>query len=132
MTNLLQGVQCRWCQTGEHCPTHWGKLIALFDPQKRPAGSVLYLLPDTTKNKKGGYCVVTLTCDILYLCTWLQLAVHHHAAAGQPITRFLARPLQLNTKQYGKKGMTCSNAWARLNQVLESTGHVHKSKCAQH
>ena len=76
--------------------------------------------------------MVTLTCDILCLCKWLQLAVHHHAAAGQPITNFLARPLQLSTKQYVEKGMTCSNAWARVNQVLESTGHVHKSKCAQH
>ncbi|DBA78632.1 TPA: hypothetical protein ACH3X1_008554 [Trebouxia sp. C0004] len=54
--------------------------------------------------------------------SWLQLAVHHYAAAGQPITNFLTRPLQVGTKLYAEKGMTCSNAWARLTKYLKVLG----------
>ena len=46
-----------------------GSSLPYLIPNKLPAGSILHLLPDTTKNKKGGHCVVTLTCDILCLCT---------------------------------------------------------------
>ena len=97
-----------------------GSSLPYLIPNKLPAGSILHLLPDTNKNKKGGHCVVTLTCDIMCLSTWLQLAVHHHAAAGQPITNFLTRPLQVGTKQYAQKGMTCSNAWARLTKYFKA------------
>ena len=92
-------------------------------PNKLPAGSILHLLPDTIKNKKGGHCVVTLTCDILCWFTWLQLAVHHYAAAGQPVTNFLTRPLQVGTKLYAEKGMTCRSAWAQLTKYLKVLRH---------
>lgn len=39
--------------------------------------------------------------------------------AGQPITNFLTRPLQVGTKLYAEKGMTSSNAWARLTKFLK-------------
>ena len=32
---------------------------------KLSAGATLHLLPDTTKNKKGGDCKITLSCDVL-------------------------------------------------------------------
>jgi len=41
---------------------------------------------DTTKNKKEGHCKVTLTRDAMCSSTWFQMAVHHHADAGRPIT----------------------------------------------
>ncbi len=56
------------------------------------AGAVLHLLSDTTKNKKGGHCKITLTrCDVL-----LHLVPDsrpHHAAAGQPFTNYITSPL---------------------------------------
>ena len=33
MADMLQELQCRWYQTGEHCPTHWVKLSASSDSQ---------------------------------------------------------------------------------------------------
>jgi len=96
--------------------------VAYPVPNKLPAGARLHLLPDTTKNKKGGHCTVTLSCDVLCFSTWLQLAVHHYAAAGQPIINFITRPLQVGTKTYAEKGMTCSNAWACLTKYLKALG----------
>ncbi|DBA98223.1 TPA: hypothetical protein ACH3X1_001149 [Trebouxia sp. C0004] len=91
-------------------------------PNKLQPGAILHLLPDTIKNKKGGHSSVTLTCDLLCLSTWFQLAVAQYAAAGQPITNYLTRPLQVGTKTYTEKGMTCSNAWARLTKYLKELG----------
>ena len=54
-----------------------GSAMAFLVPNKLPAGARLHLLPDTTRNKKGGHCTVTLSCDVLCLSSWLQLAVHH-------------------------------------------------------
>jgi len=99
-----------------------GNAVPYLVPNKLPPGAILHLLPDTTKNKKGGHSSATLTCDVLCLSTWLQLAVSHYAAAGQPITNHLTRPLQVGTKTYTEKGMTCSNAWARLTKYLKELG----------
>ena len=89
---------------------------------KLSAGPILYLLPDTTKNKKGGHCKVTLSCDVLCFSSWLKMAVHHYAAAGQPITSFITRPLAVGTKRIAEKPMTSSNTWARLTQGLKALG----------
>ena len=63
-------------------------------PQLRlQAGAVLHLLPDTTKNKKGGHCKITLTNDLMCFSTWFQMVAHHYATAGQPITNHIIRPL---------------------------------------
>ena len=74
------------------------------------AGAVLRLLPDQTKDKKGGHCRITLTRDVMCCSTWLEMAMHCHAAAGQPIINHIIRPLGSNTKQFAEKPMTCSNA----------------------
>lgn len=85
---------------------------------------MLHLLPDTTKNKKGGHCMVILTYGALCMSTWLQLAVHHYAAAGQPITNFLTRPLQLGTKVFTEKGTP--------DQASEGIGYVLRPERTQH
>ena len=59
---------------------------------------------------------------MLCFSTWLQLAVTHFLEAVQPITNFLTRPLQVGTKVYAEKGMTSSNAWARLTKFLKELG----------
>ena len=99
-----------------------GNAVLYLVPNKLQPGAILHLLPDTTKNKKGGHSSVTLTCDLLCMSTWLQLAVAQYAAAGQPVTNYLTRPLQVGTKTYTETGMTCSNAWARLTKYLKELG----------
>ena len=74
-------------------PTGESALPYLVPEVKLPAGAILHLLPDTTKNKKGGQCKIILTCDVLCFSSWLQMTVHHYAAAGQPITNIITRPL---------------------------------------
>ena len=114
---MPQGLQCRCTEIGQHCATNWPYLV----PESRlQAGAVLHLLPDTTKNKKGGHCKVTLTRDVMCFSTWFQMAVHHHAAAGQPITNYITRPRGVGTKQFAEKPMTCSNAWARSTKCLKA------------
>ena len=110
-----------------------GNAVPYLVPNKLQPGAILHLLPDTIKNKKGGHSSVTLTCDLLCLSTWLQLAVAQYAAAGQPITNYLTRPLQVGTKTYTEKDMTCSNAWTRLTKYLKELGmytgqSVHSTK----
>ena len=83
---------------------------------------MLYLLPDTTKNKKGGHCKITLTCDILCFSVWLQQATYCYAAAVQPITKSITRPLEVGTKQFAEKLMTTSNTWDRLTKGLKKLG----------
>ncbi len=97
-------------------PTGANAVPYLVPELRLQAGAVPHLLPDTTKNKKGGHCKITLTRDVMRFSTWFQMAVHHHAAAGQPITR----PLGVGTKQFAEKPMTCSNAWARLTKCLKA------------
>jgi len=103
-------------------PTGGNAVAFLVPTRKLPAGAMLHLLPGTTKNRKGGHCSVTLTCDVLCFSTWLQLVTHHYAEAGQPVTNFITRPLAVGTKQFAEKSMTCSNAWACLTMYLKSLG----------
>ena len=76
------------------------------------AGAKLHIRPDCTKNKRGRHCQITLTCNHLCFTSWLRPAVALYAAAGQPITNFLTRPLEKGTKAYAEKGMTCNAVWA--------------------
>ena len=46
------------------------------------AGAKLHVKPDPTKNKKGGHCELTLTCDPLCFTSWLRPAVALYAAAS--------------------------------------------------
>ena len=103
-------------------PTGGSALPYLAPVRQLGKGAKLHLLPDSTKNKKGGHCSVTLTCDVLCFTTWLQLALHHYAAAGQPTTDYLTRPLQVGTKVFSEKLMTSSNVWARLTKDLKESG----------
>ena len=124
-------------QEGSGCETLCCLLEAMLCltlvPNMPQPGTMLLLLPDTTKNKKGGHSSVTLPCDILGLFSWLQLAVAQYAAAGQPSTNYLTRPLHVGTKTYTEKDMTCSNAWTRLTKYLKELGmytgqSVHSTK----
>ena len=103
-------------------PTGGHPVAFLVPTRKLPAGATVHLLPDTTKNRKRGHCSFTLTCHVLYFTTWLQLMTHHYAAAGQPVTNFITRPLAVGTKQLAEKYMTCSNAWACPTMYLKSLG----------
>jgi len=49
------------------------------------AGAVLHLLPDITKNKKGGVCKITLSRDVICLSTWFQIAVHTTQLQASPL-----------------------------------------------
>ena len=82
-------------------------------------GAQLYLFPDVTRNRKGGYCTVTLSCDLLCFTTWLQLAVPAYEAARQPITNYVARPLERGSKVFADKCMTSSAIWARFTHHLK-------------
>ena len=59
---------------------------------------------------------------MLCFTTWLQLALHHYAAAGQPIRDYLTRPLQVGNKVFSEKLVTTSNVWARLTKHLKESG----------
>ena len=110
-------------------PTGESAVPYLVPQVKLQAGAVLHLLPDTTKNKKGGHCNITLTSDVMCFSTWFQMAAHHYAAAGQPIINHIIRPLGVGTKQFDEKPMTCLG---KLNRMPEGAGHVHRAECPQH
>lgn len=82
----------------------------------------LHLHPDATKSRKGGYCTVTISGDLMCFTTWLQLAVSAYDAAQQPITNHLVRPLQRGTQSFAEKGMTSSAIWARFTAHLKTMG----------
>ena len=46
-------------------PTGGSAVPFLIPVCKLQAGSVLHLLPDTTKNKKGGHCKIVLSCGVM-------------------------------------------------------------------
>jgi len=114
-------------------PTGRNAVTYLYPTIKLPIGAILHLLPDTAKNKKGGHCSVVLSQDMLCLSTWLALAIHGYAAADQPITNYITRPLQSGGKLFAEQAMTCSNAWARLVKMLQELGiytrqNVHSTR----
>ena len=86
-----------------------------------PPGAQLHIYPDVTKNRKGGHCVVTLSCDVMCFTTWLQLAVQAYEEDMQPITNYFVRPLQKGTKVFAEKGMSSSAIWARFTTHLKAT-----------
>ena len=100
----------------------------LYPLVKLGPSSEVHMIPDSTKNKKGCHCRLTLSCDELCFTCWLQLAIHSYHAASQPITSFLSRLLL--------KGMSCSNTWARLTWQLKAPGmytgqSVHSTRRGQ-
>ena len=100
-----------------------GTAIPFLLPQVQlQPGAQLHLLPDVTKNKKGGRCTVTLTCDVLCFSFWLQLLVPAHTAAGQPITNYITRPLNSSGKVFSELPMSSSATWARLTKYLKEYG----------
>ncbi len=129
---LLLSLLCQTCFRGFNAgglrldnillPTGGSALPYLALVRQLGRGAKLHLLPDSTKNKKGGHCSISLTCDVLCFTTWLQLALHQYAVAGQPITDYLTRPLQVGTKVFSEKLMTSSNVWARLTKHLKESG----------
>ena len=46
-------------------PTGESAIPYLLSEVMLQAGAVLHLLPDHTKNKKGGHCQITLTRDLM-------------------------------------------------------------------
>lgn len=103
-------------------PTGGTAIPFLFPQVQLPPGAQLHLLPDVTKNKKGGHCTVTLTCDLLCFSFWFQLLLHAHTAAGQPITNYITRPLQSSGKTFSELPMSSSATWARLTKYLKEYG----------
>ncbi|KAL0036933.1 hypothetical protein WJX77_005762 [Trebouxia sp. C0004] len=103
-------------------PTGGCALPYLLPQLGMKAGAKLHLKPDHSKNKKGGHCQITLTCDPLCFTSWLRPAVALYASAGQPITNVLTRPLDKGTQVYAEKGMTSSVIWARLVKYLKAYG----------
>ena len=82
----------------------------------------LHLFPDVTKNRRGGHCTVTLSCDIMCFTAWLQLAAAAYEEAKQPITNYVVRPLHKGTKTFAEKPMTSSAIWARFTLHLKNAG----------
>ena len=85
-------------------------------------GAQLHLFPDITKNRKGGHCTVTLSCNIMCFTAWLQLATAAYEEAKQPITNYVVRPLHKGTKTFAEKPMTSSAIWARFTLHLKNAG----------
>ena len=123
--SLLWQTSFRGCNAGSirldniALPIGSNAVAYLYPKVKLTTGAHLHLLPDHTKNKKGGHCPVLLSCDAMCLSVWLPLAIVHYAAAGQPITNFITRPLQIGSKLFAEKPMTTSSTWARLVKMLK-------------
>ncbi len=94
----------------------------LLPTMQLPPRAQLHFIPETTKNRKGGHCNVTLTCDVLCCSSWLVLLYHARLAAGQPITNYITRPLNSSGNSSGKifteAPMSSSATWARLTKYL--------------
>ena len=100
-------------------PTNDPALPFLVTAVQLPANAKIHLMLDRTKNKKGGYCTITLSRDVLCFSSWLQLSIDAHLAAGQPITNYLVRPLLKGTSTFAEKGMDASSIWQRLAKHLK-------------
>ncbi|KAL0020901.1 hypothetical protein WJX77_008863 [Trebouxia sp. C0004] len=103
-------------------PTGGSALPYLLPQLGMKTGAKLHLKPDHTKNKKGGHCQITVTCDPLCFTSWLRPAVALYASAGRPITNFLTRPLDKGTQVNAEKGLTSNAIWARLTKYLKAYG----------
>ncbi len=90
--------------------------------QTQPFPLAFHFIPETTKNRKGGHCNVTLTRDVLCCSSWLVLLSHAHLAAGQPITNYITRPLNSSGKIFTEAPMSSSATWARLTKYLKEYG----------
>lgn len=103
-------------------PTGGSAISFLFPTVQLQPGAQLHFIPETTKNKKGGHCTVTLTCDVLCFSSWFILLCHAHLAAGQPITNYITRPLNSSGKVFSEAPMSSSATWARLTKHLKQYG----------
>ncbi len=101
-------------------PTNSPAIPFLVPEMTLQAGSQLHIFPDVTKNRKGGHCTVTLSCDIMCFTTWLQLAVESSEDLKQPITNYIVRPLQRGTKVFAEKGLSSSAIAGRFNAHLRA------------
>ena len=126
-----QGLQCSCTEIGQHCATNWWECSAIPGARTEAAGWGSAALAARYYQEQGGHCKVFLTRDVMCFSTWLQMAVHHHADAGQPITNYITRPLGVGTKQFAEKPMIASNAWARLTKCLKALD-MYTGQCPQH
>ena len=81
-------------------PTNSPAVPFIVPELKLQPNSQLHIHPDLTKNRKGGYCIVTISGDIMCFTTWLQLAINAYEEAQQPITNHIVRPLQKGTQLF--------------------------------
>ena len=112
-------------------PTGGSALPFLLPQTRLPMGAQLHIIPDATKNRKGGHCNIDLTCDLLCFSFWLQLLIHSYAAAGHPVTNWITRPLTSSGKSFTEAPMSSSATWARITKYLKQW-HVYWPECAQH
>lgn len=103
-------------------PTGGSALPFLLPTVQLQPGAQLHFIPETTKNKKGGHCNVTLTRDVLCFSSWFALLSHAHLAAGQPITNYITRPLNSSGKVFSEAPMSSPATWARLTKYLKEYG----------
>lgn len=129
---MPQRFQCRWCQIGQHMTTQRGPCSDLPSvTNQMPAGAMLHILPDTTKEggKKWGRCIFTLTCDALCMSTWLQLTVYHYAAAHH---QFPHQSLAGRHQAVHRDGYGLQHCLGTLSQAYDGIEHVLRSEHAQH
>ena len=103
-------------------PTGESALPFLFPTVQLQPGAQLHFIPYTTKNKKGGHCSVTLTCDVLCFSSWFLLLSHAHMGAGHPSTNYITRPQAPSGKAFVEGPMSSSATWARLIKHLKQYG----------
>ena len=100
-------------------PTNSPAILFIVPKLVLQPNSRLHIHPDVTKNRKGGFCTVTVSADIMCFSTWLQLAVTAYEEAQQPITNYLLRPLAKGTQTFAEKGMTSNAIWGRFTAHLK-------------
>ena len=108
-------------------PTNSSAITFIVPDLTLQPGAQLYLFPDVTKNRKGGHCTVSISCDLLCFTTWLQLAVPAYEDARQPITNYVVRPLNRGSKTFAEKCMTSSAIWARFTHHLK-VNHMYNGE----
>lgn len=63
------------------------------------------MLPTTRKEAMAS---TTLTCDVMCFCFWLQMLLHAHIAAGQPVTNYITRPNNSSGKVFPEAPVSSS------------------------